>query len=260
MRAESSRNWLQACLNGNRRAGEHRALPVHPPEIARSALSCREAGAVAAHVHPRDERGAESLLPRHVGAAVRAVRAAAPGMQVGVSTGESIEENLTRRLRAIASWEDRPDFATVNWYEHDADETASLLVLQGVAVQAVLATVADVRRMLRSPLAAQCRVMVVGPREEEPTAALRTAEAILAVLDEAIPSVPRLVHGRDATAWPLVHLAIARGYLSRIGMEDTLALPGGERCNDNAQLVRQAQAQAQAHAARKAQRNGEPAT
>ncbi len=242
MPPETSRNWLQACLNGTRRAGEHRALPIHPPEIARSALSCREAGAFAAHVHPRDERGAESLGARHVGAAVRAVRAAAPGMQVGVSTAESIEENLTRRLRAIASWEDRPDFATVNWYEHDADETASLLVLQGVAVQAVLATVSDARRMLRSPLAGQCRVMVVGPRDEAPEAALRNAEVILAVLDDAVPAVPRLVHGHGATAWPLLRLAIARGYLARIGMEDTLLLPGGERCNDNAQLVRHAQA------------------
>ena len=241
MAADATRNWLQACLNGPRRAGEHRALPIHPPEIARSALSCREAGAFAAHVHPRDERGAESLQARHVGAAVRAVRAVAPGMQVGVSTAESIEENLTRRLRAIASWEDRPDFATVNWYEHDADETASLLVLQGVAVQAVLATVADARRMLRSPLAAQCRVMVVGPREEDADAAVRTAEAILAVLDEAAPTVPRLVHGHDATTWPLLQLAISRGYLTRIGMEDTLLLPSGERCNDNAQLVRHAQ-------------------
>ncbi len=241
MRPEASGNWLQACLNGSRRSGEHRALPIHPPEIARTALSCREAGAFAAHIHPRDERGAESLQPRHVGAAVRAVRAAAPGMQVGVSTAESIEENLTRRLRAIASWEDRPDFATVNWYEHDADETASLLVLQGVAVQAVLATVADVRRMLRSPLAAQCRVMVVGPRDEDAETALRTAAAILAVLDEAIPTVPRLVHGHGTTAWPLLRLAIERGYLARIGMEDTILMPGGERCNDNAQLVRQAQ-------------------
>ncbi len=241
MAVDMSRNWLQVCLNGPRRAGEHRALPIHPPEIARTALSCREAGAFAAHIHPRDERGAESLQARHVGAAVRAVRAAAPGMQVGVSTAEWIEENLTRRLRAIASWEDRPDFATVNWNEHDADETTSLLVLQGVAVQAILVTVADARRMLRSPLAAQCRVMVVGPREEEPSAAVRTAEAILAVLDEAVPTVPRLVHGHDATTWPMLQLAIEWGYLARIGMEDTLILPGGERCNDNAQLVRYAQ-------------------
>jgi len=244
MRPEVAGNWLEACLNGHRRASEHRALPVHPPEVARSAISCREAGAFLAHVHPRDERGAESLLPRHVSAAVRAVRAAAPEMLVGISTSETIEGNLTRRLRAIASWEDRPDFATVNWYEKDADETASLLVLQGVAVQAVLATVGDVRRMLRSPLGAQCRVMVVGPREEEPEAALRTAQAILAVLDEAVPTVPRLVHGHDATTWPLLHLAIERGYLARIGMEDTLLLPGGERCNDNAQLVRLAQGMA----------------
>jgi len=242
-------NWLQVCLNGNRRAGEHRALPIHPPEVARTAISCREAGAFAAHVHPRDERGAESLAARHVGAAVRAVRAAAPGMQVGVSTAESIEENLTRRLRAIANWEDRPDFATVNWYEHDADETASLLVLQGVEVQAVLATVADARRMLRSPLAAQCRVLVVGPRDEEPEAAVRTADAILAVIDAALPGVPRLLHGRNATTWPLLRMAIERGYLARIGMEDTLVVPSGERCNDNAQLVRVAQSIAAQRAA-----------
>ncbi|WP_442816024.1 3-keto-5-aminohexanoate cleavage protein [Streptosporangium sp. NBC_01810] len=79
--------WLKACLNGARRPGDQPALPVTPPQLAEAAREAREAGAGAVHMHPRDEAGSESLSAVHIGAAVRAVRAACPGLPVGVSTG-----------------------------------------------------------------------------------------------------------------------------------------------------------------------------
>jgi uncharacterized protein (DUF849 family) len=51
---------------------------------------------------------------------------------------------------------------------------------------------------------------------------------------------PRLLHGVNATAWPLVDAASARGYATRIGFEDTLKLPGGETAPGNGELVRAA--------------------
>ena len=44
----------------------------------------------------------------------------------------------------------------------------------------------------------------------------------------------------DATAWPLLREAARRGYDARIGLEDTLRLPGGEPPGDNLDLVKAA--------------------
>jgi uncharacterized protein (DUF849 family) len=51
-----------------------------------------------------------------------------------------------------------------------------------------------------------------------------------------------LLHGMNATAWPLVDAAGARGYGTRIGFEDTLTLPNGEVARGNGDLVRVAHA------------------
>ena len=60
------------------------------------------------------------------------------------------------------------------------------------------------------------------------------------VLGEALPQVPRLIHGTDEAVWPLLERAMRGGHVSRIGLEDTLLLPSGEVANDNAALVRAA--------------------
>jgi uncharacterized protein (DUF849 family) len=41
--------------------------------------------------------------------------------------------------------------------------------------------------------------------------------------------VQRLLHGFEAAAWVFIELAAKRGYDTRIGLEDTLVLPGGTR-------------------------------
>ena len=66
---------LQACLNGDRETG----VPRTPEELAAAARACVAAGAVSLHAHPRDRDGHETLDPAHIAAAVRALRAAAPG-------------------------------------------------------------------------------------------------------------------------------------------------------------------------------------
>jgi uncharacterized protein (DUF849 family) len=49
--------------------------------------------------------------------------------------------------------------------------------------------------------------------------------------------LPCVLHGLDATAWPLLEEAKRRGYGSRIGFEDTLSMPDGSRAESNAELV-----------------------
>lgn len=65
-------------------------------------------------------------------------------------------------------------------------------------------------------------------------------DAIEDVLGDALPQVPRLIHGTDEAVWPLLERAMRGGHVSRIGLEDTLLLPSGELATDNAALVRAA--------------------
>jgi uncharacterized protein (DUF849 family) len=51
---------------------------------------------------------------------------------------------------------------------------------------------------------------------------------------------PRLLHGTEATAWPLLDEAARRGYHARIGLEDTLTLPDGTLAGGNGALVLEA--------------------
>jgi len=98
--------------------------------------------------------------------------------------------------------------------------------------------------MMRSrlPAASTARIspatqLLLEPKEGDVAAALQTVAAIEAVLDEAQAKAPRLLHGFDITAWPLLDAALARGYDTRIGLEDVLLLPDGAPARGNAHLV-----------------------
>jgi beta-keto acid cleavage enzyme len=53
-------------------------------------------------------------------------------------------------------------------------------------------------------------------------------------------TAPRLQHGDGEVAWVLLEDAIRRGLDTRIGLEDTLRGPDGERTAGNEELVRAA--------------------
>jgi uncharacterized protein (DUF849 family) len=72
---------------------------------------------------------------------------------------------------------------------------------------------------------------------QDPDDGLRAAHGIIAVLDRAGISLPRLLHGCDATMWPIFRESLRLGIDSRIGFEDGGLLPSGERAADNAALV-----------------------
>src|ERR687895_789122 len=92
---------LQACLNGRRAraerpaasrtpgvaGGEHSAVPLTPEELAADARRAVAAGAAELHVHPRVPGGRDTTEPGAAGATVRAIRAACPGVPLGLTTG-----------------------------------------------------------------------------------------------------------------------------------------------------------------------------
>ena len=70
--------------------------------------------------------------------------------------------------------------------------------------------------------------------------ALGAADAILAQLDEAKVSGPRLLHGEGDACWQLIAHAGRLGLATRVGLEDTLVNADGSPAVDNADLIRQA--------------------
>ncbi len=91
----------KACLNGGRTRAEHPAVPQTPAELAADASAARHAGAFAVHVHPRDHGGAQTMAVAACDAGVAAVRAAVPGLPIGLSTSEAIDPDPFARAAAV---------------------------------------------------------------------------------------------------------------------------------------------------------------
>lgn len=232
-----NRMWIEAALNGTRTKAENPAVPITPQELALEATAAVGAGAQALHVHPRNLTGLEDLTDQCVADTLDRIREACPTTPLGVTTGLWVFSDPEARVAAIASWSTLPDFASVNFSEPGAVELARLLLLRGIAVEAGLSSPADAETFLSSPFAGRCNRVLLEPDEQEVAGALGTLARIEALLDDAGSITPRLLHGFDATAWPLFYTAEARGYCGRMGFEDVLSLPDGELASSNAVLL-----------------------
>ena len=220
---------VKACLNGGRTRSEHPAVPLTPAELATDAVAVRRAGAFAVHVHPRDGAGQQSLGVRACDAAVAAIRAAVPGLPVGLSTAEAIDRDPFARAAAVRAWRQPPDFISVNLSELGWQGIMRAAVHAGIGIEAGLATRADAEEFARSPFVHQvvrALVEVDGGAED--------ARAIA----ELIPAgVPQLWHGYGERTWEVLAAAQAAGVDTRAGLEDVLVLPDGRSAAGNAQLV-----------------------
>jgi len=190
------------------------------------------AGARDLHLHPRAADGAESLHKDDVAAALRAVRAAVPGIPVGVTTGGWIEPDLERRLALIGAWEEMPDHASVNFSEEGAWRVCRLLwITLEVDIEAGLWGEGDVERMAASGFGGRCRRLLVETSDQD------ASERMLGALDALGLPQERLLHGEGRETWPVLERAAAAGHAIRVGLEDTLVLGDGGPARDNAELV-----------------------
>jgi uncharacterized protein (DUF849 family) len=230
----SPKIYIKACINGARTADQHPNLPVTPDQLAAEAVAAHGAGAKAVHMHPKTADGVDSLLPADVDAAVSAVRHAAPGLPLGVTTGFWALPDANARLRAVDGWTVLPDFASVNWHEPGSDELARLLLGKGVGVEVGLFHAEAAESWAASEMARHCmRVMI----ELQADGDVAAADDMLSRVTATNSPAPVLLHGFDESCWPLLEHAGARGVQTRIGMEDTLRLPDGAIASDNAALV-----------------------
>ena len=228
---------IKVCLNGSRERGEHRALPLSPQELALDARRSVDAGAGAVHIHPRSVDGTQTFAAQECGAAIEAVRATCPGIPLGTTTAAWIEPDVQQRLKLIQQWQVLPDFVSVNFSEPGTPELCSFLLIRGIGIEAGLGSIEDAQLLIRMGIADRCVRILIEPVEEEIVSALITVEAIEKMLYHAHVQTPRLLHGFNTTAWPLLKLALQRGYNTRIGLEDTLTLPDGRQATGNAELV-----------------------
>ena len=230
---------LQACLNGACDREAHPRCPITPSDLSADAIAALAAGAESVHVHPRDRDGAETLDAEDVGHTLTALRETTD-VFIGVSTGAWIIPDPSERLRAIEAWRTLPDFASVNFHEDGAVELATTLLGREIGVEAGIWTPEAAQALVASGLAERCVRILIEPMDHVTEEAIATVDAIEAVLDGVAPEVPRLLHGRNATAWDLVAEAARRGCDTRIGLEDTARMPDGKLTPGNADLVRAA--------------------
>jgi uncharacterized protein (DUF849 family) len=156
---------------------------------------------------------------------------------VGVSTAISIEPDVALRLQKVGEWTILPDFASVNFEEPGAVELCQALLERGIGIEASVSSVEEVDLLHYSGLAGRCLRILLEPVEEDVSAALASTEAVVQALDKAAIRLPRLLHGFEATVWPLLEAAFRYGYDTRIGLEDTLVLPDGSPASGNAELI-----------------------
>ncbi|WP_208780990.1 3-keto-5-aminohexanoate cleavage protein [Streptomyces griseorubiginosus] len=227
---------VQVCLNGPRGAADGAMVPLTPEAMAESAARAVAAGATDVHVHPKTPCGRDSLSPRVLAPTLEAIRARV-SVPVGVTTGAWAEPDPAARLARIREWTVLPDHASVNWHEEGAEDVATALIERGVGVEAGVWSGTDgAARFARSPLGPRVSRVLAEVTDTSPDTAEASAHALLADLGRAFGR-PVLLHGEDGGAWPVLRLAGRLGLPTRIGLEDTLLLPDGERALSNAQLV-----------------------
>ncbi|MFJ9375520.1 3-keto-5-aminohexanoate cleavage protein [Streptomyces sp. NPDC101455] len=227
---------VQVCLNGARGSADGWMVPVSPGALADAAVEAVAAGATDVHLHPKSPCGQDTLSPRVLAVTLEAIRARVP-VPVGVTTGAWAEPDPAARVERVRGWTILPDHASVNWHEPGAEQVAAALLDRGVGVEAgIWSGTEGAARFAVSPLRARVLRVLAEVTDPDADTAEASARALLSDLGDTHDR-PVLLHGEDGGAWPVLRLAGRLGLATRIGLEDTLLLPDGERALSNAQLV-----------------------
>lgn len=234
---------LQAVLNGSRPADAHPALPVQARHLARDARAVARLGVTSVHVHPRDQHGAETLDPLHVGDAVAAIRADAPGVEIGVTTGRWIEPDPRKRIAAVRRWGQlgvgKPDVCSVNVHESGWVEVCAAAHSVGIGVELGVWTGGDAVTLRQNGVPpGTVRILAESTVSNAETAVAEAVRILRALGSNLAP--PILLHGEEEGAWPVLEYALRMGVDTRIGFEDVLVRPDTWLATGNDDLVRAA--------------------
>ena len=228
---------VQACLNGGHPPSYHPAIPVTIRTMLEDGRKVIAAGASEIHLHVRGEDGLESLAPKYVDATITALKTTLPGTLIGISTGAWIEKDDDRTLAYVSRWSVPPDYASVNLREKNAPAVMETLHRRGIGIEAGIADKTDAERLVRLGLDQLSLRILVEVGEHDVDRAHAVTDEIMGVLRSAPFPRPILLHGDDASAWPLLRRALESGFSTRIGFEDVKVLPDGSVAASNSELV-----------------------
>ncbi len=233
----SARLPLLAALNGDR---DHPAVPRTPSELAAEARAAVDAGAISVHLHPYDADGRLTLAAEPSAAAIRAVRAACPGIPISLTTFAAIEPDPQKVRVAVASWTELPDLVTANQGEAGIGELCELLLQRGIGIEAGILELEDAKAFVASGLAPRCVRVLLEPLDADPRVAVAHAAAMDQVLDRGGVAIERIYHGEGIACWDVNRYGIGRRCGIRTGLEDVPWLPDGRLARGNGELVRAA--------------------
>ena len=228
---------LEAALNGARTQAEHPAIPRTPDELAAESHAAVDAGARVLHLHPYDDDGGESLAAEPCAAALRAVRAACPGIPISLSTSADIEPDPARRLDLVAQWTDLPELVTANQGEAGIVELCGHLIGRGVGIEAGLLELGDAHAFVASGLAERVVRVLMEPLDADPGEAVRHAAAMEQVITGAGVTLEQVHHGDGVATWDVMERGLERGHGTRVGLEDTTVMRDGRRATGNGELI-----------------------
>jgi 3-keto-5-aminohexanoate cleavage enzyme len=223
------------------------SLPMTPEEQAVAAAEAVQAGASIIHLHVRDEQGKPTQSVDRFRESISAIREAAPGVIIQISTGGAVGESIENRSRPL---ELKPEMASLNlgtmnfgddvFYNHPRDVVGLAARMQKLGVMPELeiyeagmlesALRLAKQGVLREPLHFQFVLGVPGGMSGEASN-----------LMHLISLLPRGVHwgvaGIGRYQLPLAALALTLGGHVRVGFEDNIYYRKGEVARSNAQLV-----------------------
>jgi uncharacterized protein (DUF849 family) len=240
---------LAVAPNGGRKTkADHPELPLTAEELARTAAECLERGAAMIHLHVRDPEGRHCLDPEAYRAAIARVCEAVGDRLVLQITSESLGRYSPAEQRA-AVLKTNPEAVSLALRElapeavdeRDFGQFLGKLKQMRIWPQIILYTPAEAERlgaMLKQgmiPFDKLAVLYVLGRFALTRTALPRDLLPFLA------PDLPRFeswsacAFGRREAA--CVTTAALLGGHGRVGFENNLALPSGERAASNAELV-----------------------
>lgn len=225
---------VHVAQNGHFPRTAHPALPVTLEELVDDAIACRAAGAASVHLHPRrPSDGRESLAADVCDPVVAAIRASAPGLEVSLSTAETIAlDGAADRIEATAGWGTPPDVVTLNLVEEGSIELGGALLERGIGIEAGVFDLDDAEALLAAPWRDRVtRVLVETIHEQDDAAAVALARAIDARV--AALGHPTVWHGDGRATWAVVEAGLAAGRDVRVGLEDSLVDSDGSPAPSN---------------------------
>jgi uncharacterized protein (DUF849 family) len=225
---------LLVALNGDR---VHPGVPRTPPQLASEARDSVAAGAISVHIHPYDDNGEMTLEAEPCALAIRAVRAACPGIPMSLSTSAAIEPDPERRHALVASWTELPELVTANQGEPGIVELCELLLERGIGIEAGLLGLDDARAFVAANLAPRCLRVLLEPLDADPDTAVAHAKAMEQVLDAGSVTIERIYHGEGIASWAVNRYGISRDCGIRTGLEDCPVLPDGRTAAGNGEVV-----------------------